>query len=31
MLKDARIIDYWRKAGAPPQCDGVALEDFVCR
>jgi adenylate cyclase len=31
MLKDARIVDYWRKAGAPPQCDGVALEDFVCR
>jgi tetratricopeptide (TPR) repeat protein len=31
LLKDARIADYWRKAGAPPQCDGVALEDFVCR
>jgi adenylate cyclase len=31
LLKDARIVDYWRKAGAPPQCDGVALEDFVCR
>lgn len=31
LLKEARIVDYWRRAGAPPQCDGVALEDFACR
>lgn len=31
LLKEARIIDYWRRSGAPPQCDGQGLEDFVCR
>lgn len=30
LLKASGIKDYWRKEGAPPQCRGEGLEDYVC-